>query len=71
MPASRVVILDLETSGYSPKYGAKIIEFGGIKINNGKIIEKYTTLINPGFAIDPDITTYTGITNKMLNGKPT
>ena len=41
MPASRAIILDLETSGLSPNYGAKIIEIGMIKVENGKIIDKF------------------------------
>jgi len=71
MPASRAIILDLETSGLSPNYGAKIIEIGMIKVENGKIVDKFQKLINPGFSISHEITDYTGITNKMLNGKPT
>lgn len=59
------VVLDVETTGLSPVQN-DIIEFSAVKISNGLIIETYSTLINPGYLIDPFITALTGISNEML-----
>ncbi|HKI45164.1 MAG TPA: exonuclease domain-containing protein [Balneolales bacterium] len=48
-------IFDLETTGFSPTRGDKIIEIGVVKINeNDQIVDKYSTLINP----ERDISNY-------------
>ena len=62
-------VLDLETTGLSPNYDS-IIEIGIIKVKENKIVDKYNSLINPGFLINEYITSITGITNEMLKGKP-
>ena len=61
-------VLDLETTGLSPNYDS-IIEIGIIKVKENKIVDKYNSLINPGFLINEYITSITGITNEMLKGK--
>lgn len=63
------VVLDLETTGLSPGWNS-IIEIGAIKICEGKIIDTYQQLINPGFEIDDFIQRLTGITNDMLVSQP-
>lgn len=41
-------IIDLETTGFSPSRGDKILELGAIKIQEeGRVVDKYSTLINP------------------------
>lgn len=62
-------VLDLETTGLSPNYDS-IIEIGIIKVKENKIVDKYNSLVNPGFLINEYITSITGITNEMLKGKP-
>ena len=45
---SQFAILDLETTGFSPKRGDKIVEIAIITVDlQGNIIEKYETLVNP------------------------
>ena len=56
------VVFDLETTGLFQKYNG-IIEFGAIKIVNGKIIDKLQFFINPGQPIPPKIEELTKITN--------
>lgn len=63
------IVLDTETTGLDPYYD-DLIEFAGIKIENGEITDKFETLINPGYKIDSFITELTGITNEMLAGAP-
>ncbi len=62
-------VLDLETTGLSPK-ADHIIEFAAIKVKNGEIIDTFQTLCDPGFDIPPMITSITGITTEMVRNCP-
>lgn len=68
--ANTVVVLDFETTGLSPEHGGRAIEIGAVKIVEGKIVERFQKLMNPGFAISAFISEYTGITNAMLRNAP-
>jgi DNA polymerase-3 subunit epsilon len=57
------VALDLETTGLNPDKDA-IIEVGAVKFRDGEIVEEFTTLVNPGRPIPPEITMITGITDR-------
>lgn len=69
-PAHRVVVLDFETSGLSPAQGDRAIEIGAVRLVNGKIAERFQSLMNPGFRISALIENYTGISNRMLAQAP-
>ena len=45
--SQKFVVVDLETTGNSPKKGDRIIQFGAVIIENGKITGKYSSLVNP------------------------
>ncbi len=64
------VVLDLETSGGSPKAGAGITEIGAVKVCGGEVLGKFQTFINPGTSIPPFITDLTGITDEMVSSSP-
>jgi DNA polymerase-3 subunit epsilon len=64
------IVLDLETSGASPKNGSAITEIGAVKIRGGEVIGEFQSLINPGVGIPPFITILTGITDAMLAPAP-
>jgi DNA polymerase-3 subunit epsilon len=59
------VILDLETTGGSPKTCA-ITEVGAVKFRGGEPLGTFQTLVNPGVPIPPEITYLTGITEAMV-----
>lgn len=62
-------ILDIETTGGSPKH-EKITEIA-IFIHDGeKLIEEFSSLVNPEKNIPPFITGLTGITNEMVADAP-
>jgi len=68
--ADTVVVVDFETTGISPDHGHRVIEVGAVRLENGKVIDRYQCLMNPGVRITPFIESYTGITNAMLKKAP-
>ena len=64
------VVFDLETTGLKEKHH-HITEIGAVKIENGKITDRFASFINPGVAIPKEITNLTGITNEMVADAPT
>ena len=63
------VVCDVETTGLSPVYN-RITEISLIKVQNGEIIDKYSSLINPQQHIPGEITRLTGIANEDVINKP-
>ncbi len=64
------IVFDFETTGLSPSVGDRTIEVGAVLVENGKIIDKFQALMNPGKKIPSFIESYTGITNSMLLSAP-
>jgi len=62
-------IIDIETTGSSSARNA-ITEIGIIKIHEGKVIDEYHTLVNPGRDVPRQITDLTGISNEMVRDAP-
>ena len=65
-----VIVLDFETTGLSPQYGDRAIEIGAVLIENDRILDRFQSLMNPGFRISSFIESYTGITNDMVADAP-
>jgi DNA polymerase-3 subunit epsilon len=63
-------VLDFETTGLSPDHGDRAIEIGAVRIENGRITDRFQQLMNPGRRINSFIEGYTGITNAMLRDAP-
>lgn len=68
--ANKYVVVDLETTGNSPKKGDKIIQFAAVIIEDGKITEEYSSLINPQQPIPAFIEELTGLNDEMVKGAP-
>ena len=64
------VIVDLETTGASPKKGAAITEIGAVKVKNGQYLGNFESFVNPLAPIPEYITEMTGITDLMLANAP-
>ena len=62
-------IIDIETTGNGHK-GQKITEISVFVFDGKKIINEFTTLVNPEQHIPPFITNLTGITNAMVRYAP-
>ena len=67
---STYAVLDFETTGLNPKLGDRAIEIGISLYSDGKEIDTFSSLINPGRRIDPFITELTGINNAMVASAP-
>jgi len=63
-------VIDFETTGLSPALGARPTEVAIVLITEGKIVDRFQSLMNPGVSIPNDIQVLTGITNEMVRKAP-
>ena len=63
------VVFDLETTGLNTDLD-QIIELGAVKIENGNIVEKFSTFVKPTTEIPYEVTRLTHITNEMVEDAP-
>ncbi|MCF7799291.1 3'-5' exonuclease, partial [Candidatus Woesearchaeota archaeon] len=69
MRSEPAIVLDIETTGLSP-YASNITEIAAVKVANGKQLDSFHTLVNPGEPIPKFITRLTGITDDMVQNAP-
>ena len=63
-------VLDLETSGGSPRLGAGITEIGVVKTKGGQVLGTFQSFVDPGHSLPVFITQLTGISDEMLISAP-
>ena len=63
-------VLDLETSGGSPRLGAGNTEIGVVKVKGGQILGTFQSFVDPGHSLPVFITQLTGISDEMLISAP-
>ena len=63
-------VLDLETTGFSPKL-EKITEIGIMKYKDGKVIDSFSCFVNPEKSISPRVVEVTNITDDMVRDAET
>jgi len=64
-----LAIVDLETTGMGARY-RRVIEIAIIRVESNKIIDRFTTYINPEVSIPSFITHLTGISNSDVANAP-
>src|SRR5688572_28668560 len=69
MFAPAIAFIDLETTGTTPT-GDRVTEIGIVRIEDGELVEEWSSLVNPGCSIPQEIQVLTGITNEMVRDAP-
>ena len=68
-PQQIYVVVDVETTGGRAGHH-RLTEIGAVKMQGGKIIDEWQSLLNPQRPIPANITRLTGITNEMVASAP-
>jgi len=66
----RLAVIDFETTGMTPDQGARATEIGVAVLEDGRIVDRYQSLMNAGVWIPPFIEDLTGISNAMIGRAP-
>lgn len=66
-----VAVIDFETTGLSPAQGDRATEIAAVILQNGKVVDRYQSLMNAGVRIPSFIEDLTGISNAMIRQAPT
>lgn len=64
------VVVDVETTGGSAARGDRVTEIAAVRVSGGRIVDTFSTLVNPERSIPPMIVSLTGITEEMVRGAP-
>ncbi len=64
-----IVVFDIETTGLSPIHN-RIVELGAVKIVDGVITDKFSSLVNPEVMMDQRNMSIHGITNEAVRNSP-
>jgi DNA polymerase III subunit epsilon len=64
-----LVFVDIETTGMSYTRG-RVIEVAAIRVEAGRVIDSFSSLVDPGMDLPPFITGLTGIRDSDLAGAP-
>ena len=67
---SCLAVIDFETTGATPAQGARATEVAICLLEDGRIVDRFASLMNAGVRIPSFITQLTGITNAMVAEAP-
>lgn len=65
-----MAVIDFETTGLSPAQGDRATEIAAVILEDGKVVDRYQSLMNAGVRIPSFIESLTGITNAMIRSAP-
>ncbi len=68
-PRQIYVVVDVETTG-GRSDNHRVTEIGAVKVRDGKVVDRFQTLLNPQRRIPPNISRLTGITPAMVEQAP-
>ena len=66
----QVIIFDVETTGFSPTAGHRVIEIGAVHLDGGATPDEFKTLVDPGCRVPLRAQRVHGISDAMLRGQP-
>lgn len=66
----RIAVIDFETTGLSPSSSCRATEIAVVILEQGRIVERYQSLMNTGVRVPGFIEQLTGISNAMLRSAP-
>lgn len=66
----RIAVIDFETTGISPGHGCRATEIAVVIMEQGRIVERFQSLMNAGVRIPSFIESLTGISNSMIRTAP-
>lgn len=66
----RVAVIDFETNGASPGGDCRATEIGVAMVEDGRVVDRFQSLMNAGVWVPPMIERLTGISNAMLKSAP-
>ncbi|MBL7650494.1 MAG: 3'-5' exonuclease, partial [Candidatus Hydrogenedentes bacterium] len=66
-----VAVIDFETTGLSPAQGDRATEIAAVIVRDGRVVDRYQSLMNAGVRIPAHIESLTGISNAMIRSAPT
>jgi len=67
---SAIAVIDFETSGLMPEAGGRATEVAIVLVEQDRVVDSFSSLMNAGVWIPPFITELTGISNEMLRTAP-
>lgn len=70
LDALPIVVFDLETTGLHPQHDA-VCEIGAVRVQDGRLQEEYTTMVNPERQVTEDSTAIHHLTHQQLLTAPT
>lgn len=65
-----VAVIDFETTGLSPAQGDRATEIAAVIVEDGRVVDRYQSLMNAGVQVPAYIEALTGITNAMVRSAP-
>lgn len=65
-----VAVIDFETTGLSPAQGDRATEIAAVILQDGKVVDRYQSLMNAGVRIPSYIQELTGISDAMIRSAP-
>ncbi len=68
-PSQAYVVVDVETTGGRGK-NHRVTEIGAVKVRDGRVVDRFQTLLNPQRTIPPGIIRLTGISPAMVEDAP-
>jgi DNA polymerase-3 subunit epsilon len=67
--APRLAFIDVETTGANPVVD-RITEIAVLRVEDGELVERWSSLVNPGIPIPGNIQSLVGITDEMVADAP-